>query len=84
MPLCVKELKERKGSNQVEIDHLFQSLVLPKVLYDLPVYTASVPELNTVQQLLRRCHKRRFTSYAIDIYDLLKKKKNRQVNLQED
>ena len=41
-----------------------------------------VPELNTVQQFLRRCHKRRFISYAIDIYDLLEK--NRQVNLQED
>ena len=33
--------------NQVEIDHLFQSLVLPKISYGLLVYTASVPELNT-------------------------------------
>ena len=33
----------------------------------------SVPELNTVQQFLRRCHKRRFVSYAIDINDLLEK-----------
>ena len=66
----------------MEINHLFQSLVLPKISYGLPVYAASVPELNTVQQFLRRCHKRRFISYAIDIYDLLKK--NIQVNLQED
>ena len=58
----------------MEIDHLFQSLFLPKISYDLPVYAASVPELNTVQRFLRRCHKRRFISYAIDIYDLLKKK----------
>ena len=33
----------------------------------------SVPELNTVQQFLRRCHKRRFISYPTDIYDLLEK-----------
>ena len=64
---------EHIGYNQVEIDHLFQSLVLPKISYGLPLYAASVPELNTVQQFLRRCHKRRFTSYAIDIYDLLEK-----------
>ena len=59
----------------MEIDHLFQSLVLPKISCGLPVYAASVPELNTVQQFLRRyrCHKRRYISYAIDIYDLLEK-----------
>ena len=38
------------------------------------MYAASVPELNTVRQFLRRCHKSRFISYAIDIYDLLEKK----------
>ena len=55
----------------MEIDHLFQSLVLPKISYGLPVYAASVPELKTSQQFLRRCYKRRFISYAVDIYDLL-------------
>ena len=55
------------------IDHLFQSLVLPKILYGLPVYAASVPELNTVQRFLCRCHKRCFIPYAIDIYNLLEK-----------
>ena len=57
----------------MEIDYLFQSLVLPKIAYALPVYAVSVPELNTVQRFLRRCYKRRFISYAIDIYDLLEK-----------
>ena len=57
----------------METDHLFQSLVLPKISYGLPVYAASVPELNTVQRFLRRCHKRRFISYAIDNYDLFEK-----------
>ena len=63
----------KEGFNEVEIDHLFQSLVLPKISYGLPVNAASVPELNTVQQFLRRCRKRHFISYAIDIYDLLEK-----------
>ena len=62
----------KEGYNQVETDHLFQSLVLPKILYGLPAYLASVPELNTVQQFLYRCHKRRYISYAIDMYDLKK------------
>ena len=59
----------------MEIDHLFQSLVLPKISYGLPVNAASVPELNTVQQFLRRCRKRHFISYALDLraYDLLEK-----------
>ena len=57
----------------MEIDHLFQSLVLTKISYGLPEYAASVPELNTVQRFLRRCHKHGFIFYAIDIYDLLEK-----------
>ena len=65
----------KEGFNEVEIDYLFQSLVLPKISYGLPVNAASVPELNTVQQFLRRCRKRHFISYALDIYDLLGKKK---------
>ena len=71
--LYVLRSLRKEGYNQVEISHLFQYLVLP-------VYARL--RVNTVQQFLRRCHKRRFTSYAIDIYDLLKK--NIQVNLQED
>ena len=75
--LYVLRSLRKEGYNQVEIDHLFQSLVLPKIL---SVYTASTPELNTVQQFLRRCHKRSFISYAIDIdiYDLLEKKQTGQ------
>ena len=71
--LYVLRSLRKEGYNQVEIGHLFQSLVLPKISYGLPVYAASVPELNTVQQFLHRCHKCRFISYAIDIYDLLGK-----------
>ena len=71
--LYVLRTLRKEGYNQVEIDHLFQSLVLPKISYGLPVYAASVPELKTAQQFLSRCHKRRFISYAIDICDLLEK-----------
>ena len=71
--LYVLRSLRKEGYNQVEIDHLFRSFVLPKISYGLPVNTASVPELNTVQQFLRRCRKCRFMSYAIDIYDLLEK-----------
>ena len=71
--LYVLRSLRKEGYNQVEIVHLFQSLVLPKISYGLPVYAACVPEINTVQQFLRRYHKRRFISYAIDIYDLLQK-----------
>ena len=52
---------------------MFQSLVLPKISHGLPMNAASAPELKTSQQFLRRCHKRCFISYAIDIYDLLEK-----------
>ena len=44
--LYVLRSLRKEGYNQVEIDHLFQSLVLPKISYGLPVYVASVPELN--------------------------------------
>ena len=71
--LYVLRSLRKEGYNQVEIDHIFQSLVLqlPKILYGLPVYAASMPELNTVRQFLRRCHKRCFISCAIEIYNLL-------------
>ena len=60
------------------INHLFQSLVLPKISYGLPVYASSVSELNTVQEFLRRCLKRCFISYTIDIYYFLEKKKKKK------
>ena len=46
----------------------------------LPVcmYAASMPELNTVQQFLRRCHKHHFISYAIYIYTICLKKQTGQ------
>ena len=59
----------------MKIDHfsVFSFTAVSTISYGLPVYAASVPELNTVHQFLRRCRKRRYISYAIDIYDLLEK-----------
>ena len=83
MPLVLRSIRKERYNQLVEFERLFQSLVLPKVSYGLPVYVASVPELNTVQQqLLRRSHKRRFICYAID-NDLLQKT-DRTIYLQED
>ena len=63
----------KDGYTQVEIDHLFKAIVLPKFTYALPVYGASHVDLNTIQCFLKRCNKRRYTSELINIYDLLEK-----------
>ena len=58
--------------SQAEIDHLFTVLVLPNYIYGSPVYGASEPDLNIIQNFLDRCHKRRFISHPVSIKDLLK------------
>ena len=63
----------KDGYTQVEIDHLFKAIVLPKITYALPVYWASQVDLNTIQCFLRRCNKRRYTFELINIDDLLEK-----------
>ena len=49
------------------IGHLFNSIVIPKLLYGLSVYAASVSELTV----------RRYTSVNYNIYDLLEKSDRR-------
>ena len=66
--------------NQTEIDHLFNATVLPKILYALPVYSASPSYLTVVQRFLTRCYKRRYTSVQFDIYDLVEKHDRRLIN----
>ena len=65
----LRTLRKEKYS-QAEIDHLFTVLVLPNCIYGLPVYGASEPDLNITQNILDRCHKRRFISYPVSIKDL--------------
>ena len=67
----LRTLRKEKYS-QAEIDHLFTVLVSPNFIYGLPVYGASEPDLNIIQNVSDRCHKRRFISYPVSIKDLLK------------
>lgn len=57
--------------SQVEIDHLFKSLVLPNFIYCLSVYGASEPDLSIIQHFSDRCRKRHFISFPVSIKDLL-------------
>ena len=71
--LNLKLTLRKEQYSQAEIDHLFTVLVSPNFIYGLPVYGASEPHLNIIQNFLDRCHKRRFISYPVSIKDLLKK-----------
>ena len=59
----------RKGYN--EINHLFKTLVLQKLLHALAVYGASESDLSTVQGFLHRCFKLQFCSKHSNVYNLL-------------
>lgn len=61
----------KEGYTQHEIDHLFKALVLPKFIYALPVYGASLSDLNIIQCFLARCFKRRYISKPINIFTVL-------------
>ena len=67
----------KDGYTQVEVDHLFKAIVLPKITYALPVYGASQVDLNTIQCFLKRCNKQLYTFELINIYDLLEKRDRR-------
>ena len=59
--------------SQVEIDHLFISIVLPNFSYAFSVYGATESDLAVIQNFLDRCHKRRFISFPVSIKNLLNK-----------
>ena len=63
----------KDGYQQLDVDYVFRSIVLPKLAYGLPVYASSIPELTPVQKFLQRCFKRKYIWYQIDIYDVLEK-----------
>ena len=69
---CLHVLRSlrKEQYSQVEIDHLFKTLVLPNFTYCLSVYGASETDLNIIH-FLDRCHKRRFVSFPVSIKDLL-------------
>ena len=69
---CLHVLKtsRKEQYNQDEIDHMFKATVLINVLYGL-LDGASDSDLSLVQCFLKRCHKRYFISYPVDIFSLL-------------
>ena len=67
-----RELK-KEGYSQDEIDHLFKAIVLPKIMYGLPVYATCQAILNTAQYFLERCFKRHYSSKLYNINELLEK-----------
>ena len=70
----------KEGYTQDEIDLLFKAIVLPKITFGLVIYSASKPELTTIQNFLQRCYKRKYISYYLDIYTLLEKHDNNMYN----
>ena len=64
----------KEGFSQAELDHLFSSIVLPSITYELPVYGASEAELTAMPQcFLDRCYKRKYTSKSFSFKHLLEK-----------
>lgn len=70
---CLFVIRSLCQDTQDEIDHLFNSILIPKLLYGLSLYAASVSELTVLQTFLKRCYKRRYTSVNYTIYELLEK-----------
>ena len=57
---------------QPDVHYVFRSIVLVKLVYSLPIYASSIPELITVQNFLQHRFKRKYISHQnIDIYDAL-------------
>ena len=67
----------KEGYTQEKIDHLFDMIVLPKLLYGLSVYAASSSDLAVVQDFLNRCNKRHYTTVRFNISELLEKSDRR-------
>ena len=65
--LYILRSPRKDGYTQVEIDHLFKAIVLPKITYALQVNGASQVDLNTMQCFLKRCNRRRYTSELISM-----------------
>ena len=75
--LYVIRCMRKEGCSQVEVDHLFSSVVLPNITNALSAYGASESELTIAQQFLDRCFKRRYTSKKLEIGELLKEQDHR-------
>ena len=62
-----------EGYSHVELNHLFNSLIITIVNHGLFVYGCSQAELNTIQRFLDRCYRRNYITEPVNVYDLLEK-----------
>ena len=62
------------------MQHLFRSIILPRLTYGLIVYGSSPPELSSVRNYLDRCYKRKYILDKINIYNLINEFGNRLFN----
>lgn len=58
-----------------DVYHLFQRVVIPNLTWGLSVHSDVNAELTTVWCFLDQCHKQRYISKVINIYDVLEKQK---------
>ena len=63
----------KEGYGQKDVDLLFKSIVLSKLTQGLSIYGASKADLVVMSCFLKRCHKRRYISDKLSIYDLLER-----------
>ena len=63
--------KEKATARMKLIYFLKQFIVLAKITYGLPVYSASEADLYVIQCFLTSCFKRQYTSKLLDIWQLL-------------
>ena len=64
----------KEGYHQHELDHLFQTIVMPNFNNGLSVHGASTAALNSIQRFLDRCYKCKYFSKKVDIRELLGKR----------
>ena len=61
--------KEQYDQNEIHL--LFKTIVLSNLTYCLSVYGAHERDLNTVQNFLSRCYKRRYISVPLNVKDIM-------------
>ena len=61
---------KKEGHGQKDVDLLFKSIVISKLTYGLSIYGAGKADLVVMDCFVKRCHKKRYISDKLGIYDL--------------
>ena len=69
--LYMLRILRKEQYDQNEIDLLFKTIVLPNLTYGLSMYGAYERYLNTVQNFLNRCYKRRYISVSLNVKGIM-------------